>query len=33
LKLDITDDLIAPVVIVAYNRVGYLAKSFITLMK
>jgi hypothetical protein len=33
LKLDITDDLIAPVVIVAYNRVGYLARSFIGLMK
>jgi hypothetical protein len=33
LKLDITKDLIAPVVIVAYNRVGYLARSFISWMK
>jgi uncharacterized membrane-anchored protein YhcB (DUF1043 family) len=33
LQLNITDELIAPVVVVGYNRPGYMAKTMMTLLK
>jgi hypothetical protein len=33
IKLHVTDKLVAPVVIVAHNRVHYLAKCLMTLLK